>query len=105
MQSPIRHREGNHDHRRQTVGPAGPRSRRFSSAAAVVADIAVAAVAAALIVFSSQNFALDLSVAILVLVAAIAAAVTRLVQARRGGVELGLLRQPLRPDLRPHLLN
>lgn len=83
--------------------PAGPRSRRFSSAAAVVADIALAALAAALIVFSRQ-YALDAGVAILVLVAAVAAAAARLVQALRGRVELGLLRHPLRPDLRPHLL-
>ena len=104
MQSPIRHREGNDDQRGGTAGPAGPRSRRFSSAAAVVVDIALAALVAALIVFSRQNFLLDLSVAIVVLVAAVAAAVARLVQAFRGRVELGLLRQPLRRDLRPQLL-
>jgi hypothetical protein len=103
MQSPIRHRNGSHDHRRGTAGPAGPRSRRFSSAAAVVADIALAALAAALIVFLG-DLALDLSVAILVLVAAVAAVATRPVQAFRGRAELDLLRQPLRPDLRPHLL-
>ena len=33
-----------------------------------------------------------------------AVAAARLVQAFRGRVELGVLRQPLRPDLRPHLL-
>ena len=87
------------------VRPAAvARSRRLSSAAAVVADIALAALAAALIVFSYQFFALDAVVAILVLVAAVAAAAARLVQAFRGRIELGLLRQPLRPDLRPHLL-
>ena len=47
MQSPIRHRGGSHDHRRRTAGPAGPRSRRLSSAALVVADIALAALGAA----------------------------------------------------------
>jgi Peptidase family M23 len=104
MQTPIRHREGGHDRRRRTAGPAGARSRRLSSAAVVVADIALAALGAALIVFSRQNFALDVGVAILVLVAAIAAAAARLVQAFRGRVELGVLRQPLRADLRPHLL-
>jgi hypothetical protein len=103
MQMPVPHREGDHDHRR-AAGPAGPRSRRLSSAAAVVADIALAALAAALIVFSYQFFALDAVVAILVLVAAVAAAAARPVQAFRGRIELGLLRQPLRPDLRPHLL-
>jgi hypothetical protein len=103
MQSPIRHREGSHDHRRRTAGPAEPRSRRLSSAAAVVADIALAALGAALIVFFGW-VALDLSVAILVLVAAVAAVAARLVQAFRGRVELGVLREPLRPDLRPHLL-
>ncbi len=103
MQTPIPHREGNHDHRRRTAGPEGPRSRRFSSAAAVVADIALAALAAALIVFLG-DLALDLIVAILVLVAAVAAVATRPVQAFRGRAELDLLRQPLRPDLRPHLL-
>jgi hypothetical protein len=104
MQSPIPHREGSHDHRRRTAGPAGPRSRRLSSAAAVVADIALAALAAALIVFLGRFGAWDLSVAILVLVAAVAAAAARLVQAFRGRVEPGVLRQPLRADLRPHLL-
>jgi hypothetical protein len=104
MQTPIRHREGSHDHRRGTAGRAGPRSPRLSSAAAVVADIALAALAAALIVFSRQYSVLDVGVAILVLVAAVAAAAARLVQAFRGRVELGVLRQPLRPDLRPHLL-
>jgi hypothetical protein len=54
MQTPIRHREGSHDHRRRPAGLEGPRSRRFSSAAAVVADIALAALAAALIVFLRQ---------------------------------------------------
>ena len=103
MQTPIPHREGSHDRRRRTAGPAGPRSRRFSSAAAVVADIALAALAAALIVFLG-DLALDLIVAILVLVAAVAAVATRPVQAFRGRAELDLLRQPLRPDLRPHLL-
>ena len=103
MQTPIPHWEGNHDHRRRTAGPEGPRSRRFSSAAAVVADIALAALAAALIVFLG-DLALDLIVAILVLVAAVAAVATRPVQAFRGRAELDLLRQPLRPDLRPHLL-
>jgi Peptidase family M23 len=104
MQTPIRDQEGGHDRRRRTAGPAGARSRRLSSAAVVVADIALAALGAALIVFSRQNFALDVGVAILVLVAAIAAAAARLVQAFRGRVELGVLRQPLRADLRPHLL-
>ena len=103
MQSPIRHGEGSHDHRRGTAGRAGRRSRRLSSAAAVVADIALAALAAALIVFLG-DLALDLIVAILVLVAAVAAVATRPVQAFRGRAELGLLRQPLRPDLRAHLL-
>jgi hypothetical protein len=103
MQMPVPHREGDHDHRR-AASPAGPRSRRLSSAAAVVADIALAALAAALIVFSYRFFALDAVVAILVLVAAVAAAAARLVQAFRGRIELGVLRQPLRPDLRPHLL-
>ena len=103
MQTPIPHREGNHDHRRRTAGPEGPRSRRFSSAAAVVADIALAALAAALIVFLG-DLALDLIVAILVLVAAVAAVATRPVQAFRRRAELDLLRKPLRPDLRPHLL-
>jgi len=104
MRSPVRHREGNHDRRRGTAGPTGPRSRRFSSAATVVADIALAALAAALIVFSRWFGALDAGVAILVLVAAFAAAAARLVQALRRRVELGVLREPLRPDLRPHLL-
>jgi Peptidase family M23 len=103
MQTPIRHRDGNHDHRRHTADPAGPRSRRLSSIAAVVADIALAALGAALIVFLGQ-FALDAVVAILVLVAAVAAVATRPVQAFRGRAELDVLRQPLRPDLRPHLL-
>jgi hypothetical protein len=103
MQTPIRHRGGSHDRRRRTAGPEGPRSRRFSSAAAVVADIALAVLAAALIVFLG-DLALDLIVAILVLVAAVAAVATRPVQAFRGRAELDLLRQPLRPDLRPHLL-
>ena len=97
-------REGDHDHRRRAAGPAGPRSRRLSSAAAVVADIALAALAAALIVFSRQFFGLDAVVAILVLVTASVAAAARLVQALRGRVELGVLRQPLRPDLQPQLL-
>jgi murein DD-endopeptidase MepM/ murein hydrolase activator NlpD len=103
MQTPIRHWDGSHDHRRRTAGPAGPRSRRLSSAAAVVADIALAALGAALIVFSDQ-YSLDAGVAILVLIAAVAAAAARLVQAFRGRVELDVLHQPLRPDLRPHLL-
>jgi hypothetical protein len=103
MQTPISHRDGSHDQSRRTAGPAGPRSRRLSSAAAVVADIALAALAAALIVFLG-DLALDLVVAILVLVAAVAAAASRPVQAFRGRAELDLLRQPLRPDLRPHLL-
>lgn len=90
--------------RMKRPAPAGPRSRRLASAAAVVADIALAALGAALIVFSGWFGALDAMVAILVLVAAAAAAAARLVQAFRGRVELGLLRQPLRPDLRPHLL-
>lgn len=38
------------------------------------------------------------------MIAAVAAAAARLVQAFRGRVELGVLRQPLRRDLRPHLL-
>src|SRR4029450_6775152 len=80
MQSPIRHRDGSHDHRRGTAGPAGPRSRRLSSAAAGVAGIALAALAAALIVFLG-DLALDLIVAILVLVAAGAARATRPVRA------------------------
>ena len=104
MQSPIRHGEGSHDHRRGTAGRAGPRSRRLSSAAAVVADLALAALAAGLIVFSRQYSALDAGVAILVLVAAVVAAAARLVEAFRGRAELGVLRKPLRPDLRPHLL-
>jgi Peptidase family M23 len=83
---------------------AGPRSRRLSCAAVVVADIALAALGAALIVFLGDFGALDAGVAILVLVAAVAAAAGRLVQAFRRRVELGVLRQPLRPDLRPHLL-
>jgi hypothetical protein len=103
MQTPIRHREGSHDRRRRTAGPEGPRSRRFSRAGAVVADIALAALAAALILYFG-DLALDLIVAILVLVAAVAAVATRPVQAFRGRAELDLLRQPLRPDLRPHLL-
>ena len=103
MQTPISHREGSHDRRRQKAGPAGPRSRRLSSAGAVVADIALAALAAALIVFLG-DLLLDLIVAILVLIAAAAAAATRPVQAFRGRAELDLLRKPLRPDLRPHLL-
>jgi hypothetical protein len=70
----------------------------------VVADTALAALGAALIVFLGWFGAWDLSVAILVLVAAVAAVATRPVQAFRGRAELGLLRQPLRPDLRPHLL-
>jgi hypothetical protein len=101
MQTPIRHRDGSHAGR---AGAAGPRSRRLSSVAALLADIALAALATALIVFSRRFFALDVGVAILVLVAAVAAAASRLVQAFRGRVELGVLRQPLRPDLRPHLL-
>ena len=103
MQTPISHRGGSHDHRRRKAGPEGSRSRRLSSAAAVVADIALAALAAALIVFLG-DLVLDLIVAILVLVAAVAAVATRPVQAFRGRAELDLLRQPLRPDLRPHLL-
>ena len=103
MQSPIRHRAGSHDHRRGTAGRAGSRSRRLSSIAALVADIALAALRVALLVFLG-DLALDLSVAILVLVAAVAAVATRLVQAFRGRVELGLLRQPRRRDLRPHML-
>jgi hypothetical protein len=70
----------------------------------VVADIALAALGAALIVFLGRFGALDLSVAILVLVAGVAAGAARQVQAFRGRAELGLLRQPLRPDLRPHRL-
>jgi hypothetical protein len=70
----------------------------------VVAEIALAALAAALIVFSRRFFALDAVVAILVLLAAVAAAAAHLVQAFRGRVELGVLRQPLHADLRPHLL-
>ena len=104
MQTPIRHREESHDHHRRTAGGAGPRSRRLSSAAAMAVDITLAALGAALIVFSRRFFALDVGVAILVLIAALAAAAARLVQAFRGRVELGVLRQPLRPDLRPHLL-
>ena len=57
---------GSHDRRRRTAGPEGSRSRRLSSAAAVVADIALAALAAALIVFLG-DLVLDLIVAILVL--------------------------------------
>jgi hypothetical protein len=100
MQKPMRHRDGSQD---GTAGPAGRRSRRLSRVAAVVADIALA-LGAALIVFSGWFGALDLGVAILVLVAAVAAAAGRLVQASRGRVELGVLRQPLRRDLRPQLL-
>ena len=99
MQSPIRHGEGSHDHRRGTAGRAGPRSRRLSSAAAVVADLALAALAAGLIVFSLQYSALDAGVAILVLVAAVVAAAARLVEAFRGRAELGVLRKPLRRPL------
>src|SRR4029453_9334571 len=66
---------GSHDHRRRTADPAGPRSGRFSSIAAVVADIALAALAAALIVYFG-DIALDLIVAIFVLVAAVAAVAT-----------------------------
>ena len=102
MQTPIGHREGSDDHRGRPAGR--PRSRRFASAAAVVVDIALAAAGAALIVFFGRFGAWDLSVAILVLVAAIAAAAACLVRAFRGRVELGVLRQPLRPDLRPQLL-
>ena len=101
MQTSIRDGDGSHD---GTAGAAGPRSPRLSSAAAAVADIALAALGAALIVFSGRFGAWDLGVAILVLVAAVAAAASRLVQAFRGRVELGVLRQPLRRDLRPHLL-
>jgi hypothetical protein len=101
MQTSIRDGDGSHD---GTTGAAGPRSPRLSSAAAAVADIALAALGAALIVFSGRFGAWDLGVAILVLVAAVAAAASRLVQAFRGRVELGVLRQPLRRDLRPHLL-
>jgi Peptidase family M23 len=104
MQTPIRHPGGSHDHRRRTAGPEGPLSRRLSSTGAVVADIALAALGAALIVFLGWFGAWDLSVAILVLVAAVAAVATRPVQAFRGRAELDLLRKPLRPDLRPHLL-
>jgi hypothetical protein len=43
-------------------------------------------------------------VAILVLIAAVAATAARLIQTSRGRVELGVLRQPLRPDLRPQPL-
>ena len=103
MPTLIRHREGSHDHRRRTAGPAGSRSRRLSSAAKVAADIALAALGAALIMFSGQ-YSLGPGVATLVLIAAVAVAAARLVQAFRGRVELGVLRQPLRPDLRPHLL-
>ncbi|HEX5876842.1 MAG TPA: hypothetical protein VF468_00695 [Actinomycetota bacterium] len=49
-----------------------------------VADIALAALGAALIVFLGRFGAWDLSVAILVLVAAVAAAAAHLVQAFRG---------------------
>ena len=104
MQTPIGHREGSDDHRGRPAGPGRPRSRRFASAAAVVVDIALAAAGGALIVFFGEFGAWDLSVAILVLVAAIAAAAACLVRAFRGRVELGVLRQPLRPDLRPQLL-
>ena len=104
MQSPIRHPEESHDHRRRTPGSAEPRSRRLSSTAAVATDIALAALGAALIVFSGRISALDAGVAILVLIAAAAATATRLIQAARGRVELGVVRQPLRPDLRPQLL-
>jgi hypothetical protein len=97
----MRHRNGSHAGR---AGAAGPRSRRLSSAAALVADIVLVALGAGLIVFSGRFSALDAGVAILVLIAAFAAAAARLVQAFRGRVELGVLRQPLRRDLRPHLL-
>jgi hypothetical protein len=101
MQTSIPDGNGSHD---GTAGAAGPRSPRLSSAAAAVADIALAALGAALIVMSGRFGAWDLGVAILVLVAAVAAAASRLVQAFRGRVELGLLRQPLSRVLRPHLL-
>jgi Peptidase family M23 len=101
MHTPFRNREENQDHRGRTS--MGPRSRR-ASAARVVADIALAALGAALLVFLGRFGAWDLSVAILVLVASVGAAAARPVQAFRGRVELGMLRQPLRPDLRPHLL-
>jgi Peptidase family M23 len=100
MQTPMRHRDGSHAGR----AGAGPRSRRLSSAAALVADIVLVALGAGLIVFSGRFSALDAGVAILVLIAAFAAAAWRLVQAFRGRVEFGVLRQPLRRDLRPHLL-
>jgi hypothetical protein len=101
MQTSIRDGDGSHD---GTAGAAGPRSPRLSSAAVAVADIALAALGAALIVFSGRFGAWDLGVAILVLVTAVAAAASRLVQAFRGRVELDVLRQPLRRDLRSHLL-
>lgn len=104
MHTPIRNRTGSPDHHRRTAGPAGPRSGRLSSAAAVVADTALAALGAALIVLFGRFGALDAAVAILVLVAAVTAAAMRLVQAFRGRIELGVIRKPLRPDLRPHLL-
>ena len=90
MQSPIRHPEESHDHRRRTPGSAEPRSRRLSSTAAVATDIALAALGAALIVFSGRISALDAGVAILVLIAAAAATATRLIQAARGRVALGV---------------
>jgi hypothetical protein len=70
----------------------------------VVIDIGLAALGAVLIVLSSRFGASDAGVAILVLVAAVGAVAGRVVQVFRGRVELGVLRQPLRPDLRPHLL-
>jgi len=78
------------------------RPRRLSGVATVLADIGLAALGGALIVLSRDFGALDLGVAIVVLAAAIAAAAARLVEARRGKVELGLVRQPLRRDLRRH---
>lgn len=45
-----------------------------------------------------------MGVAILVLIAAVAATATRLIQVARGRADVGVVRQPLRPDLRPHLL-
>jgi hypothetical protein len=50
----------------------------------VATDIALAALGAALIVFSGRISALDAGVAILVLIAAVAATATRLIQAARG---------------------
>ena len=42
-------------------------------------------------------------IALLVLAAAVVTAVSRAWQARRGGLEYGLVRHPFRPELRPHL--